>query len=130
MDEDGYTFIIDRIKDLILVSGFNVYPRNVEEGIYQHPAVEEVTVVGIPDELAGQAVKAFVKLKDDGKLDSVELTEFLRERLGKHEIPRHIEFRDALPKTLIGKLSKKELVAEEQAKYDAAKGQGKNAAAE
>lgn len=124
MDEDGYTFIIDRIKDLILVGGFNVYPRNVEEGIYLHPAVDEVTVIGIPDDYSGQAVKAFIKLKADGKLDAAELTEFLREHLGKHEIPKHIEFRRELPKTLIGKLSKKELVAEEDAKYEAAKGQG------
>lgn len=121
MDEDGYTFIIDRIKDLILVGGFNVYPRNVEEAIYLHPAVDEVTVIGITDDYSGQAVKAFVKLKADANLESAELTEFLRERLGKHEMPKHIEFRGELPKTMIGKLSKKELVAEEQEKYEAAK---------
>jgi long-chain acyl-CoA synthetase len=120
MDEDGYTFIIDRMKDLVLVSGFNVYPRNVEEGIYQHPAVEEVTVIGVPDEYSGQAVKAFVKLRDGHKLDSEELTAFLREKIGKHEIPKHVEFRSELPKTMIGKLSKKELVAEEAARFEAA----------
>ena len=115
-DEDGYTFIIDRIKDLILVSGFNVYPRHVEDGIYQHPAVEEVTVVGVPDEYQGQSVKAFVKLKEGQALGEEELRTFLQDRLGRHEVPKHIEFRDTLPKTMIGKLSKKELVAEEEAK--------------
>ncbi len=119
MDEDGYTFIIDRIKDLILVSGFNVYPRNVEDGIYGHPAVEEVTVIGVPDERQGQSVKAFVKLAEGAALTEEELRTFLRDRLGRHEMPRDIEFRDALPKTMIGKLSKKELVAEEEAKRNA-----------
>lgn len=115
-DEDGYTFIIDRIKDLILVSGFNVYPRHVEDGIYQHPAVEEVTVIGVPDEYQGQSVKAFVKLREGQALGEEELRAFLQDRLGRHEVPKHIEFRDTLPKTMIGKLSKKELVAEEEAK--------------
>ncbi len=124
MDEDGYTFIIDRIKDLILVGGFNVYPRNVEEAIYLHPAVDEVTVIGVTDDYSGQAVKAFVKLKADANLESPELTEFLRERLGKHEMPKRIEFRGELPKTMIGKLSKKELVAEEKEIYEAAKSKG------
>lgn len=113
LDEDGYTFIIDRIKDLVLVGGFNVYPRNVEEAIYQHQAVAETTVIGIPDEYSGEAVKAFIKLKDNQTLGLEEITSFLKERLGKHEVPKHIEFRDELPKTMIGKLSKKELVEEE-----------------
>ncbi len=121
MDEDGYTFIIDRMKDLILVSGFNVYPRNVEEGIYQHPAVAECTVIGIADDYAGEAVKAFVKLKEGQSLTAEALAAFLQDKLGRHEQPKHIEFRDELPKTLIGKLSKKELVAEEMAKSQAAK---------
>jgi long-chain acyl-CoA synthetase len=119
MDSDGYTFIIDRMKDMILVSGFNVFPRNVEEAIYQHPAVEEVTVIGIPDEYQGESVKAFVKLRDGHTLVADHLIEFLSDKLGRHEMPRHVEFRDALPKTMIGKLSKKELVAEEMAKRDA-----------
>ncbi|MAG95254.1 MAG: long-chain fatty acid--CoA ligase [Alphaproteobacteria bacterium] len=120
MDEQGYTFIIDRMKDLILVGGFNVYPRHVEEGVYQHPAVEECTVIGVDDEYRGQAVKAFVKLKAGHTLTSEELLSFLQEKLGKHEMPRHVEFRDELPKTMIGKLSKKELVAEEAEKGPAA----------
>ena len=116
LDDDGYLFIIDRMKDLILVSGFNVFPRNVEEGIYRHPAVDEVTVIGIPDDYTGEAVKAFIKPKDGSRLDADELRAFLKDKLGRHEMPKHIEFRDELPKTMIGKLSKKELVAEEAAR--------------
>ena len=119
MDEDGYVFIIDRKKDLVLVGGFNVFPRKVEEGVYRHPAVAEVTVIGVPDEYTGEAVKAFVKLKDGSTLNADELKEFLKDKLGKHEMPKHVEFRQELPKTMIGKLSKKELVAEELAKQAA-----------
>ena len=115
----SYVFLIDRIKDLILVGGFNVYPRNVEEAIYQHSAVAEVTVCGVPDQRTGQAVKAFVRLRDGATLTEAELVEFLRSRIGKHELPRQVEFRAQLPKTLVGKLSKKELVEEETARFQA-----------
>ncbi len=124
MDEEGYTFIIDRMKDLVLVGGFNVFPRHVEEAIYQHPAIEEVTAIGVSDDYLGQTVKAFIKLKDGQSLNDEELKAFLQDKLAKHAIPRHIEFRDELPKTMIGKLSKKELVAEEKAAYEAAKAKG------
>lgn len=120
VDEDGFTFIIDRKKDMILAGGFNVFPRHIEEAIYQHPAVEEVIVIGIPHDYRGEAPKAFVKLKDaQENLTSENLSEFLRDRLGKHELPAEIEFRAELPKTLVGKLSKKELVAEEATKREA-----------
>lgn len=123
MDEEGYTYIIDRDKDLILVGGFNVYPRVVEEAIYEHPAVHEVTVIGIPDDYLGERPKAFVTLKDMSEsLTEPELLAFIKDRLGKHEQPKAIEFRAELPKTMIGKLSKKELVAEEKALYEARKG--------
>ncbi|NOZ67436.1 MAG: long-chain fatty acid--CoA ligase, partial [Alphaproteobacteria bacterium] len=102
-----------------LVGGFNVYPRVVEEVFYQHPAVHEVTVIGIPDDYLGERPKAFVTLKNpDDSLTEDELMVFVRERLGKHERPKEIEFRAELPKTMVGKLSKKELVAEEKAKYE------------
>jgi long-chain acyl-CoA synthetase len=114
MDEDGYTFIIDRMKDIILVGGFNVFPRYVEEAILRHPAVREVTVIGVPEEYHGEVPKAFVVLKDGQSLDDGKLLEFLRGELGKHELPREIEFRAELPKTAVGKLSKKELVEEER----------------
>jgi long-chain acyl-CoA synthetase len=117
MDAEGFAYIVDRIKDLILCSGFNVYPRRVEEAIYEHPAVDEVTVIGIPDRYRGEAPKAFVKLRPDQSLTTGELIDFLKSRISKIEMPAEIDFRDELPKTLIGKLSKKELVAEEKAKH-------------
>jgi long-chain acyl-CoA synthetase len=119
MDDDGYFAIVDRIKDLILVNGFNVYPRAVEEAIYRHPAVAECTVIGVPDPYHGEVAKAFVVCKPDKALQGAELALFLRDHLAPIELPRQIEFRDSLPKTLIGKLSKKELIAEERARFAA-----------
>jgi long-chain acyl-CoA synthetase len=116
MDQDGYIFIVDRIKDLILAGGYNVYPRNVEEAIYQHPAVLECCVVGLPDEYRGQTVKAFVVLKPGESLTAEALCEFLADKLSKIEMPKLIEFRAALPKTAVGKISKKALLDEEAAK--------------
>lgn len=122
MDDEGYTFIMDRDKDLILVGGFNVFPRTIEEAINDHPSVEEVTVIGIPDDYLGETPKAFVKLRATGEpVTEEELMAFIKPKIGKHERPSQIEFRDELPKTLVGKLSKKELVEEEKAKYQAAK---------
>ena len=109
MDEDGFTFLIDRIKDLILCSGFNVYPRRIEDAIYEFEPVEEVTVIGVPDDYRGEAPKAFIKLKPDTETTVEEVLEFLKPKLSKIEMPEHIEFRDELPKTMVGKLSKKEL---------------------
>lgn len=112
-DEDGFLYIEDRIKDLIICSGYNVYPRRVEDAIYTHPAVEEVTVIGIPDKYRGEAPKAFVKLRGGEALNAEQLLQHLQAKLSKIELPSQIEFRDQLPKTMIGKLSKKELKAEE-----------------
>lgn len=117
MDEDGYFYIEDRIKDLIISSGFNVYPRRVEEAIYEHPAVAEVTVIGIKDKKRGEAPKAFVRLKPGMSATVEEMLAHLTQRISKIEMPSEIEFREALPKTMIGKLSKKELKAEEAAKH-------------
>jgi len=116
LDEDGYLFLVDRQKDLIIASGFNVYPRTIEEALYEHPAVAEAIVIGIPDEYRGQAPKAFITLVEGQTTTPDELRDFLKDKLNKIEMPRAIEIRDTLPKTLIGKLSKKELVAEEEAK--------------
>ncbi len=122
LDEDGYMHIVDRTKDMITSGGFNVYPRIIEEAIFEHPSVEEVTVVGIPDDYRGEAAKAFIKLKQGASEFSLEdLRETLKDKLGKHELPAAIEFRPELPKTLVGKLSKKELVEEERLKYEARK---------
>ncbi len=117
MDEDGYIYIVDRTKDMILSGGFNVYPRNIEEAIYQHPAVEAVSVIGVPDEYRGQAAKAFVKLKPGATPMSLEeMKAFLKDKLGKHEMIAALEIRPELPRTLVGKLSKKELYEEEAKK--------------
>ncbi len=116
MDNNGMLTIEDRVKDLIICSGFNVYPRRIEEAVYEHPSVEEVTVIGIKDEYRGEAPKAFIKLKKGEKATADDIMEHLKVKLSKIELPSQIEFRDELPKTMIGKLSKKELKAEEEAK--------------
>jgi len=114
MDEEGFIFIVDRIKDLIISSGYNVYPRRIEEAIYAHPAVEEVTVIGISDGYRGEAPKAFIKLRAGATATEADIRKHLEPKISKIEMPAEIEFRDALPKTMIGKLSKKELKAEEE----------------
>jgi long-chain acyl-CoA synthetase len=119
MDEDGFFYIVDRLKDLIISSGFNVYPRRVEEAIYTHPAVEEVTVIGIPDEYRGEAPKAFIKLKKGMEATKEDILRHLAPKLSRIEQPSEIEFREELPKTMIGKLSKKELRQEELQKRKA-----------
>jgi long-chain acyl-CoA synthetase len=119
MDEDGYTFIVDRLKEMILAGGYNVYPRNIEEAIYQHPAVAECAVVGIPDEYRGQTVKAYVALAEGQSLTETDLIAFLQDRISKIEMPKIVEFRTDLPKSAIGKILKKELLAEEAAKAEA-----------
>ena len=117
MDEDGYVYIVDRTKDMLLCGGFNVYPRVLEEAVYKHPSVEEVAVIGIKDEYRGQSPKAFVKLKAGAASFTLkELQEFLKDKLGKHEMVQALEFRDSLPKTPVGKISKKDLYDEEERK--------------
>ncbi|NKB55980.1 MAG: AMP-binding protein [Alphaproteobacteria bacterium] len=110
LDEDGYLFIVDRIKELILSGGYNVYPRMVEDAIYLHEAVAEVAVCGVPDPHRGETVKAFVHLRNGETLTAGKLRAFLKDKLAPFEMPRRVEFRDALPKTLIGKIAKRELV--------------------
>jgi long-chain acyl-CoA synthetase len=116
IDEDGYVFVVDRIKDVIIASGFKIWPRDVEEQIYEHPAVAECIVAGIPDEYRGQTVKAYVVLREGQALDEAGLQGFLRERLSPMAMPRLVEFRQSLPKTLVGKLSRKDVLAEEAAR--------------
>ncbi len=117
IDEAGYTFIVDRIKDLILVGGYNIYPRRIEEPLYSMPGVEEVVVGGIPDGSRGEAVKAWVKVRDGVTLTSAEVKSFLRDKVGDLEMPRHVEIRtEPLPKTMVGKLSRKALIEEEKAR--------------
>lgn len=114
-DADGYYFIVDRIKDLIITNGYNVYPRHVEEAIYLHPSVEECIVAGLPDKARGEIVKAWIKPKEGKSLTGEEMKNFLKDKLSKIEIPRQVEIRTKpLPKTMIGKLSRKDILAEEQ----------------
>ncbi len=110
MDGDGYIYIVDRLKEMIITGGFNVYPRNVEEVIYQHPAVKEAAVVGIPDQHMGQVVKVFIVFKKGKGISEEDLRKFMKENLAKYEVPRQIEILKELPKTMIGKISKKDLV--------------------
>jgi long-chain acyl-CoA synthetase len=110
MDSDGYFFLVDRKKDMIISGGFNVYPQMIEQAIYTHPSVQEVIVIGIPDDYRGEAAKAFVKLRADAKPFVLEeLKTFLTGKLGKHEIPAALDFVDELPRTSVGKLSRHEL---------------------
>jgi long-chain acyl-CoA synthetase len=116
LDVDGYLFLVDRIKDVIIAGGYNIYPRMLEEALYQHPSVREAVVIGVADRYRGQAPKAFVTLKEGTRATPEELCGFLAEYVSKIEMPREVEIRTELPKTMVGKLSKKELVAEEAAK--------------
>lgn len=109
MDADGYFFIIDRLKEMIISGGYNIYPRNIEEVIYMHEAVREAAVIGVADAHWGQRVKAFVVVKEGHILTEDALTTFLRDKLPRFALPSEIEFRDTLPKTMIGKIAKKEL---------------------
>ena len=112
LDQDGYLFVTDRIKDLIICSGYNVYPRTIEDALYEHPAVAEAVVIGIPDSYRGQAPLAFVTLRPGETRTPDELRNFLRDKLSAIELPVRVEIRATLPKTAVGKLSRKELVAE------------------
>ena len=114
-DEDGYIYIVDRKKDMVIVAGLNVYPREVEEVIYQHPKVKEAAVIGLADKLRGEYVKAFVVLKEGEECHSKELLRFMREKLAAYKLPRHIEFIDSLPKNSAGKIMKR-ILKEEQSK--------------
>ncbi len=113
MDEDGYFFIVDRIKDMIKTVGENVYPREVEEVLYTHPKVKEAVVVGIPQEFLGEEIKAYLVLKEGMTATAEEIIEFCREQLSKFKVPKEVEFRMDLPKTLVGKVLRRVLKDEE-----------------
>jgi long-chain acyl-CoA synthetase len=109
LDADGYLYIVERKKDLIIRGGFNVYPRDVEEVLYAHPAVAEAAVVGMRDPLMGEEVLAFVALKRGTTAEPGELIEFCQQRLAKYKCPKQVRFVEALPKSPIGKILRKEL---------------------
>jgi long-chain acyl-CoA synthetase len=115
MDVDGYFSIVDRKKDLIIAGGFNIYPREIEEVLFEHPAVKEAAVAGVPDQYRGETVKAFIVLKDGAKLTEQELESWCRERLAAYKVPRKVEFKPSLPKTMVGKVLRRKLLEDEYA---------------
>ena len=116
IDEDGYFHIVERKKDMIIASGYNVYPREVEEILFQHPAVQEAAAIGVPDPYRGETVKAFVVLKAGSTATDQEVIAFCKERLAAFKVPKAIEFRKELPKSLVGKVLRRTLRDEELAK--------------
>lgn len=115
MDEDGYFYIVDRKKDMIDAAGLKVWPREVEDVLYEHPGVREAAVIGIPDPYRGETVKAFIALKEEyeGRVEEKEIIDFCRERIASYKAPRVVEFRKDLPKTLVGKVLRRVLKEEE-----------------
>jgi long-chain acyl-CoA synthetase len=116
MDDDGYFYIVDRKKDIIIASGYNVVPREVEEVLFSHPKVQEAVVAGIPHPVRGETVKAYVVLKEGQKATSDELIAYCKEQLAAYKVPTAVEFRSELPKTMVGKFLRRVLVEEEKAK--------------
>jgi long-chain acyl-CoA synthetase len=116
VDDEGYIVITDRKKDMIIVGGFNCYPREVEEVLYAHPKVALAAVVGVPDPKSGEAVKAYIQLAPGATATEEEIIDFCRERLAGYKRPRSIEFRDTLPTSVIGKVLRRVLRDEARAK--------------
>jgi len=116
MDEEGYFYVVDRKKDIIIAGGFNIYPREIEEVLYEHEAVQEAVLGGVPDPYRGETVKAYIVLKENAQVTEHELNEFCRKHLAAFKVPRLYEFRDELPKTAIGKILRRVLVDEERQK--------------
>lgn len=113
VDEDGYFYIVDRKSDMIIAGGYNIYPREIEEVLYEHEAIQEVTVAGVPDPYRGETVKAYVVLKDNYNVSDDDLNKYCRKHLAAFKVPRIYEFRDELPKTAVGKILRRKLVEED-----------------
>lgn len=118
MDEDGFCFIVDRKKDMIISGGYNIYPRDVDEVLYEHPKVKEAVAVGIPHPTRGEIVKAFIVPKEGQSIEPSEIIEFCNQRLAKYKVPRRVEFRQELPKTLVGKVLRRALRQEEMERME------------
>jgi long-chain acyl-CoA synthetase len=116
MDENGYFYVVDRKKDMIIAGGYNIYPREIEEVLYEHPDIAEAVVAGIPDPYRGETVKAYVVLKEGSDVTDKQLNEFARKNLAAYKVPRYYEFRKELPKTAVGKILRRTLVEEEKNK--------------
>jgi long-chain acyl-CoA synthetase len=113
MDDDGYFYIVDRKKDMIISGGYNVYPRDIDEAFYMHPKVQEACSIGIPDPTRGESAKVFIVLKEGETSTQAEMLEFAKTKLAVYKLPTEVEFRKELPKTNVGKILRKELRAEE-----------------
>ena len=109
MDEEGYVFIVDRLKDMINASGLKIWPREVEEVLYTHPNVRECAVIGVPHDVFGESVKALIALREPSKTTAEEVVEYCKKRLADYKAPRIVEFLDELPKNPTGKILKREL---------------------
>lgn len=118
MDEDGYFYVVDRKKDMIIAGGYNIYPREVEEVLYEHPDIQEVVVAGVPDPYRGETVKAYIVLKEGANVTEKQLDEYSRKNLAAYKVPRIYEFRSELPKTAVGKILRRALVDEEMKKIN------------
>ena len=116
MDEDGFFYIVDRKKDMIIASGFKILPREVEEVLYKHEKVQEAVVAGVPDSYRGETVKAYVVLKEGAECGADEIVAFCKENLAPYKVPKQVEFRSELPKTMVGKILRRVLVEEEKQK--------------
>src|SRR5699024_9830107 len=112
MDEEGYFYVVDRKNDMIIAGGFNIYPREIEEVLFEHPDIVEAAVIGVPDDYRGENVKAVIVKKPGSNLDEKALNTYCREQLAAYKVPRIYEFRDELPKTIIGKVLKRQLIEE------------------
>ncbi|CAM3923609.1 AMP-binding protein [Lederbergia lenta] len=116
MDKDGFFYIVDRKKDIIIAGGYNIYPREIEDVLYEHPAIQEMVVAGVPDPYRGETVKAYIVLKEGMTATEQELDEYARKYLAAYKVPRVYEFRTELPKTAVGKILRRALVDEERSK--------------
>ncbi|MBN6887932.1 long-chain acyl-CoA synthetase [Cytobacillus horneckiae] len=118
MDERGYFYVVDRKKDMIIAGGYNIYPREIEEVLYEHEAVQEVVAAGVPHPYRGETVKAYIVLKDGANVTEEELNQFVRKQLAAYKVPRIYEFREELPKTAIGKILRRKLIEEDKKKFE------------
>jgi long-chain acyl-CoA synthetase len=119
MDADGYFYIVDRKKDMIIAGGFNIYPREIEEVLYKHAKIKEAAVIGVQDSYRGETVKAFIVLRDGETATEEEIIEFCKQEMARYKVPKLVEFRSELPKSLIGKVLRRVLLEEEKAKSHA-----------
>jgi long-chain acyl-CoA synthetase len=116
MDDDGFFYIVERKKDMIIIGGYKVFPRDIEEELFKHPKIKDVTVIGVPHPKMGEIPKAFIVLKDGETCTEAEIVEYMSKHVADYKVPRQVDFREALPKTIIGKVLKRQLAEEEKAK--------------